>query len=79
MLRIAHQIEKVNAPIETNFSSNPCNGNTANPPTMPKTAESDVVHAGHPWCELPLKAPPNIALVPFFHILVSLCFDIVCN
>ena len=48
MLRIAHQIENVNAPIDMNFNSNPCNGNIANPPTIPNTAVSDVVHAGHP-------------------------------
>ena len=71
MLRMAHQIENVNAPIDTNFNSNPCNGKIANPPTIPKTAESEVVHAGHPGVNA-VRAPPNIALVPFF-IFLFLC------
>ena len=72
MLRIAHQIENVNAPIDTNFNSNPCNGNIANPPTIPKTAESEVVHAGHPGVNA-VNAPPKIALVPLFFIFLFLC------
>ena len=71
MLRIAHQIENVNAPIDMNFNSNPCNGNMANPPTIPNTAVNDVVHAGHPGVNA-VSAPPNIAPAPLFTFL-SLC------
>jgi hypothetical protein len=71
MLRIAHQIENVNAPIDMNFNSNPCNGNIANPPTIPSTAVSDVVQAGHPGVNA-VSAPPNIAPAPLFTFL-SLC------
>ena len=71
MLRMAHQIENVNAPIDTIFNSNPCSGKIANPPTIPKTAESEVVHAGHPGVNA-VRAPPNIALVPLF-IFLFLC------
>jgi len=71
MLRMAHQIENVSAPIDMNFNSNPCNGNMASPPTIPKTADNDVVHAGQPGVNA-VSAPPNIALVPFF-IFLLLC------
>ena len=69
---IAHQIENVNAPIETNFNSNPCSGNIANPPTIPKTAESEVVHAGHPGVNA-VSVPPKTALVPLFFTFLFLC------
>ena len=60
MLRIAHQIENVNAPIDMNFNSNPCNGNIANPPTIPNTAVNDVLHAGHPGVNA-ANTPPKSA------------------
>ena len=65
IFRIAHQIENDNAAIDTNFSSNPCSGKIANPPTIPKTAVSDVVHAGQPGVNA-ARAPPNIAEELFF-------------
>ena len=65
IFRIAHQIENDNAAIDTNLSSNPCSGKIANPPTIPKTAVSDVVHAGHPGVNA-ASAPPNIADDPPF-------------
>ena len=39
--------------------------NSPNPPTIPKTAVSDVVHAGHPGVNA-ASAPPNIADEPPF-------------
>ena len=60
MFRIAHQIENDSAAIEMNFSSKPWSGKIANPPTIPKIADSDVVHAGHPGVNA-VRAPPNIA------------------
>ena len=65
MFRIAHQIENDNAAIDTNLSSKPWSGKIANPPTIPKTAVSDVVHAGHPGVNA-ARAPPNIADDPPF-------------
>ena len=65
MFRIAHQIENDNAAMDTNLSSNPWSGKIANPPTIPKTAVSDVVHAGHPGVNA-ASAPPNIADDPPF-------------
>ena len=72
MLRIAHQIENVNAPIDISFSSNPCKGNIANPPIIPNNAERDVVHAGHPGVNA-VSIPPKIADDPLFLILFALC------
>ena len=72
MLRIDNQIENVNAAIDINFNSNPCKGNIANPPTIPKTADNDVVHAGHPGVNA-VNAPPKTALAPLFFIFLSLC------
>ena len=60
IFRIAHQIENDSAAIEINLSSNPWSGKIVNPPTIPKTAVSDVVHAGHPGVNA-ARAPPNIA------------------
>ena len=71
IFRIAHHIENVNAPIEMNFSSIPWRGNIARPPTTPKTAVSDVVHAGHPGvnpANTPPKTPEEFVLTEFiFH------------
>ena len=70
ILRIAHQIENTSAVIDMNFNSNPYNGNIASPPTIPKIAESDVVHAGHPGVNA-VRAPPKTADVPpFFKFIV---------
>ncbi len=69
MLLIAHQIENANAAIEMNFNSIPWRGNIANPPTTPKTAVSDVVHAGHPGVNA-VSVPPKNADMPLFLILL---------
>ena len=69
MFLIAHQIEKLSAAIEISFSSNPARGNIANPPTTPKTAVSDVVHAGHPGVKA-VNVPPKNADMPLFLILL---------
>ena len=60
MFRIAHQIENDSAAMDTNLSSKPWRGKIASPPTIPKTAVSDVVHAGHPGVNA-ARAPPKIA------------------
>ena len=65
MFRIAHQMENDNAAIDTNLSSKPWSGKIANPPTIPKIAVSDVVHAGHPGVNA-ARAPPKIADDPPF-------------
>ena len=72
MFLIAHQIENDSAAIDMNFSSNPCNGNIANPPIIPSNAEREVVHAGQPGVNA-VNAPPKIADVPLFLILFALC------
>ena len=69
IFRIAHHIENVNAPIEMNFSSIPWRGNIARPPTTPKTAVSDVVHAGHPGVNA-VSVPPKNADTPLLLILL---------
>ena len=69
MLLIAHQIENANAAIEMNFNSIPWRGNIANPPTTPKTAVSDVVHAGHPGVNA-VSVPPKNADIPLLLILL---------
>ena len=55
-----------------NFNSKPYNGKIANPPTIPKTAESDVVHAGHPGVNA-VRAPPKTADVPPFFKFIVFC------
>ena len=69
MLLIAHHIENINAAIEINFNSIPWSGNIANPPTTPKTAVSDVVHAGQPGVNA-VNVPPKNADIPLFLILL---------
>ena len=66
---IAHQIENVNAAIEINFNSIPWRGNIAKPPTTPKTAVSDVVHAGHPGVNA-VSVPPKNADTLLFLVLL---------
>ena len=58
--RAIHQIEKIKTPTEINFNSNPCIGNSDNPPTAPKITASGAVHAGHPGVNA-ANAPPNTA------------------
>ena len=72
MFLIAHHIEKLNAAIEINLSSKPARGNIANPPTIPNSAESDVVQAGQPGVNA-VNAPPNIADVPLFFMPLARC------
>ena len=55
-----HQIEKIKTPTEMNFNSNPCIGNSDNPPTAPKIIANGAVHAGHPGVNA-ANTPPNIA------------------
>jgi len=55
-----HQIEKIKTPTEMNFNSNPCIGNSDNPPTAPKITASGAVQAGHPGVNA-ANAPPNTA------------------
>ena len=43
-----------------NFNSNPCIGNSDNPPTAPKITARGAVHAGHPGVNA-AKAPPRTA------------------
>ena len=43
-----------------NFSSNPCIGNSDNPPIAPKITAKGAVHAGHPGVNA-AKAPPRTA------------------
>ena len=69
MFLIAHQIENVNAAIDMNFNSIPWRGKIANPPTTPKTAVSDVVHAGHPGVNA-VNVPPKNVDIPLFLILL---------
>ena len=69
---MAHHIENVNAIIEMNFNSIPWRGNIANPPTTPKTAVSDVVHAGQPGVNA-VNVPPKNADIPLFLILLFRC------
>ena len=69
MFLIAHQIENVNAAIDMNFNSIPWRGNIANPPTTPKTAVSDVVHAGQPGVNA-VNVPPKNVDTPLFLILL---------
>ena len=72
MFLIAHQIEKLSAAIEISFSSKPARGKIANPPTIPKSADSDVVQAGQPGVNA-VSAPPNTADVPLFFIPLARC------
>ena len=50
----------------------PWRGNIASPPTTPKTAVSDVVHAGHPGVNA-VNVPPRNDDTPFLLILLFLC------
>ena len=43
-----------------NFNSNPCIGNSDNPPTAPKITARGAVHAGHPGVNA-ANAPPKTA------------------
>ena len=58
--RVIQYTEKINTPIEMNFSSNPCIGNRDNPPIAPKITAKGAVHAGHPGVNA-ANAPPNTA------------------
>ena len=55
-----HQIEKIKTPTEMNFNSNPCIGNSDNPPIAPKITARGAVHAGHPGVNA-ANAPPKTA------------------
>lgn len=61
-----HQIEKIKTTTEMNFNSNPCIGNSDNPPTAPKITAKGAVHAGHPGV--------NAANAPYLFVVKT--FDI---
>ena len=55
-----HQIENTNTPTEMNFNSNPCIGNSDNPPIAPKITANGAVQAGQPGVNA-ANAPPRTA------------------
>lgn len=67
-------MEKIKTPTEINFNSNPCIGNSANPPIAPKITASGAVHAGHPGVNA-ANAPPKIAEeLPFTEFIIFILF-----
>lgn len=62
-------VENIKAATEINFSSNPCNGKIARPPTAANTTANGVVHAGHPGVNAANAVPATVEPPDFLMLI----------
>ena len=66
---VIHQVENTKAATEISFSSSPCNGKIARPPTAAKATASGVVHAGHPGVNAANALPATVEPPDFLMLI----------
>ena len=64
------KIEKIKTATEMNFNSNPCIGNTDNPPTAAKITAKGAVHAGQPGVNAANTPPRTVDEFDFTEFII---------